>query len=308
MVYGSGNGCKMGTVLGTNPQIPTCMVLPPLSQPKPIVLVSGQDNEQPPEESSKILPERDGFDHIREYRQQTNSNAFSFVPSPPLLVKTVPCCSTRKPPSPRLSLPAKVTKIRSSGLVSEVHSLSDFPVSGMNNDPMDGISSRLSQSQSPCFEIDHGRHDPPVPREPTLHPELPTGLFLDPFAEYMLDRMARFRPLDGQSDPNAALDFAHPYQVNDEVNRQSLWTSWFTGKRLTGPPLQDPVPSGSPILENLSQNNGSSLFLPRNSPDVVTDEPVPAAMDNTPCAEDLEDLKVTEQENQESGTWTWCRC
>lgn len=294
----------MGYYAWYKPPNPTSMVLPHL----PIDLANDQQTGQVFNANSNSLPERDGFNHITEYTQHTNSNAFSFVPSPPLQVKTVPCCSTPKPPSPRLSLPAKVTKIRSSGLLSEVHSLSDFPVSGLNSDPMDGISSRLSPSQSPRFEIDHGRHDPPVPREPVLHPELPTGLFLDPFAEYMLDRMARFRPLDGQSDPNAALDFAHPYQVNDEVNRQNLWTSWFTGRRQTGPPLQDPVPSGSPILEDISQHNGSSLFLPRNSSDVVTDEPAPAAMDDTPRAEALEDLKATEQENLELGTRAWCRC
>lgn len=258
-----------------------------------------------------FLPERGGFDHIRAYQEQCNSGAFSFAPSPPLRVKTLPDFKThREIQRHRLSLPASLTKIRSTGKLSHVHSLDEFPIYGSSAIVEDQYGSEVSNSVTPNFEVNHGRHDPPEPTEQVERPDLPSGLFMDPFSEYMLDRLARFRPLDGQSDPNAPLDFAHPYQANDETPRQPIWTNWFSGGRQSGQTAQNnaPAPAGSPIMEETSAQNGSSLFLPRNSPDIINNEPSPNALVNTPRAEALEDIKIADNEGSNSSMCAWCLC
>lgn len=258
-----------------------------------------------------FLPERGGFDHIRAYQEQCNSGAFSFAPSPPLRVKTLPDFKSRREIAPqRFSLPANLTKIRSTGKLSHVHSLDEFPIYGSNGIVEDQYDSEVSNSATPNFEINYSRHDPPEPTEQVERPELPSGLFMDPFSEYMLDRLARFRPLDGQSDPNAPLDFAHPYQATDETARQPIWTNWFSGRRQSGQTVQDnaPAPAGSPTMEQTSVQNGSSLFLPRNSPGIINNEPSPTALESTPRAEALEDIKIADNEGASSSMCAWCLC
>lgn len=297
------------------------MSLPPSPQSIHRKSISKLRRSHPDSPSSAIfnfLPERSGFDHIKAYNEQATSAAFSFAPSPPLRVKTIPQYvgrSSRLPPGLSITLPANITIIRSTGKLSHVESLSQFPLGGsgntenaVENQPESTVSPESERSDTPNFQCQAGPRSPPEPAHCVERPQLPTGLFLDPFTEYMLDRLARFRPLDGQSNPNMPLDFAHPYQANDDSPQQSLWTNWLTNRWQPAPSAPVATTALSPLVEGPPAASGSSLFLPRDAPQLITEEPASAALEATPQAELLEDSKTEDGPESLSGQCIWCLC
>lgn len=289
----------------------------PMKQKTPIL-----DLQSPP--IFQMLPDASVYDQIRAYNQQATSAAFSFGPSPPLRIKTYPeyhrnlaCLS---PSGVSLTLPPEITVIRSTGKLQQVQNSSEFPfdefqekaLKATQSNQIDGNNSSSDSpiSVTPEFDCLAGPRNPPEPSEHSnLEPiEFTSGLFIDPFTEFMQDRLARFRPLDGQSNPNIPLDFAHPYQVTEDAPVTTLWTNWISQKWQavsTGPARNVAL---SPIAEGSLQQNSSSLFLPREATMLVTNEPRSASIEVTPQAEIVDEAKLADNVEQQvqARPTMWC--
>lgn len=248
-----------------------------------------------------------------------NSGAFSFVQSAPLRVLTLPPSLHKTDgPSPEReynTLP-ELRVIRSTGKFSsaafpgttiEVAGNSETQGNSFYNncDSQYNLahsnytqsihstqSDFTSETINPCLGLAMGPHQPPFPAIPLAPRPVDTSFFgLDPFAEYMEERMVRFRPSSSQNNVESSLNFTHPYQVTDEKPMPLLWKNWFQGVLPAREVL--PVEEALPVPNVLAAlvpgveappAHSSCSFLPRN----VNVEPQPNLMAFTPQGFPLE--------------------
>ncbi|PIS52902.1 hypothetical protein CJI97_002555 [Candidozyma auris] len=295
-VYGSHNGCKFG---GTKESFELKATMT-VEHPTLNKSIDGFPEAQLASVSLR-LPQNCYLEPQPEPNPPASSAAFSSMPLPQLEVKTVPLYrSSHVRSNTVVSLPASIIASR-----GRARSVSDSNERYSDNrSSIEEFTEESPVSTAPIFDCPSNPRVPSRVMERVERSPLPGGLFLDPFTEYMQDRLARFRPSDGQSNTNAPLDFEHPYQVNEDSPKPALWRNLFSGSSQsaaamgshTVPPRNESL---SPVVELASPHHSSSLFLPRDMP-LITSEPEATEPVETPRAGMLDDIKSSPRQQDDA--------
>lgn len=264
----------------------------------------------------RLSPDLPGHHPSLMVQADENSDIFSYVASAPL---NVPRANPTDDPSlspslPRpLSLPPPVTVIRSTGKLDRVTSASEFPLERQtSSSPSLPDEEESPVSPAPRFDVTLGPKLPPAPapaHQPS-HSKRGLPVMVDPLADYMEERLARFNPSVSQNNPDAPLDCKHPYQQNDRGRPRKNRPSEDLNRTEDLNPVA-PVPEPSPPAPRAPQINSSSSFLPRGRLAVFLAEPSSAQMALTPRAEAYADAKgenVVDEADGLAGQLAWCVC
>lgn len=241
---------------------------------------------------------------------ENSSQAFSYLPSPPLRVANMPSSKTEKvsPLERANTVPIPVSLIVQDR--RRVHSWSEQLHIKSSGDslqhPVTGGSNHLDQEPSAAPTVDPfaglsvGPHQPPFPVEPEpTRNWIEPSFFPDPLTGYMEERMISFRPASSQNNVDCSFNDSHPYQRQPDVSlsrdgplvsRNTLWYLWFN---TAGPGATSIVPPNSEndeSLENGADPQSSRSFPSRNSGALNT-ELQTQHMEYTPQALPLADAK-----------------
>lgn len=243
---------------------------------------------------------------------EEQSDVFSYQASAPLQVTRRDSVLGLPLPLPRLeralTLPPPIAVAHSPKGLERGITVSGYPT-------IEDENSGSPESPSPQFDVALGPRLPPAPADLSFPDRNRTrftfpSAFYDPLADYMEERLIRFRPSDSQNNANMSLDCRHPYQTQEEQVPQNLPSPEPTNQQ--GPWRNGNLQRISPIPENSPppNNNSSSSFLPRGRLSVFLAEPSSPPMVYTPRAETFAEAKgeISDDLAGRVNGVAWCCC